>query len=542
MTNRSEPPNPRPRAAHIGTVVALGTAASKIIGLLREIVIARAYGTGIVADAYYYAYMITGNLFVLLGGFNGPIDSCIITVLSDKDESMWLRILLKIARRVVSALTCLSLFICLIAPLVIPSLSALYQPKAAENQDLLRTQFAQEFLSQLYITTPLIILGGLLGVLYAIERKRNQVLLPSIAPAVASLVIISVVYPVHACGINLGWPLALATLAGALAQFLVQLPAWYKVPKKAVETDGADSAVAEFSRMSLPAFLSTSVGQLTVYVDSAFALGLGTGAWTALSYSSRLIQMPLGILNTALLIPMFPKFTESVTQSDIPGLVHDLHRCLRFLWFVTLPIVALFSALAQFTVSLLLEGDQFKSDSVRIVTLALLYLIPQMFFYLGRELLARIFWAFRDTKTPFRIALMVLTLKLGFDVLFVWILKMNVAGISLATTTVSAISFVVSIVILNSRFSIEAAKLVGPLTAMICAAVCSWIVTTRTMEAFYPVLGLGKPALLFSITASSAAGALTYIMFCFLFRIQEVKLLWELAKGLLRKLKINPKC
>lgn len=65
---------------HTDSIVALGTAASKLIGLLREIVVARAYGTTYVADAYNYVYMITGNFFVLFGGFNGPIDSCILAL------------------------------------------------------------------------------------------------------------------------------------------------------------------------------------------------------------------------------------------------------------------------------------------------------------------------------------------------------------------------------------------------------------------------------------------------------------------------------
>ena len=516
------------RVAHTSGIIAGGTAASKVIGLLRDMVVARCFGTGVVADAFNYTILLTGTFFVLFGGFNGPIDSCVVSVAADKDAASQREIVARIGRLIFACLVILSLVAYLVAPLLVPWASKFYRG----DQSI----FAHEFLTQLFIMLPMIVLGGLIGVLYGIARLRNKLLLPSVAPAIASLVIVLVVWPAHTIfGITAGWPLAVGSVVGALAQFLVQLPLYFEdraQPPDKTDPVQIDHAVAQFKRMSAPAILSTSVGQLTIYVDAAFAIALGTGAWTAVAYSNRLVQMPLGILNTALLVPMFPRFTASAAIGDHATIRNDLYLSLRFIWFVALPIVAIFSAMAEPVVRILFQGEQFTEASVRIVTQALLFLAPQMVFYLGRELVTRVFWAFKDSTTPFRMAIATLVLKALLDAVFVWWLKLDVAGISLATTLVSAINFVVLIKLLRRRIPLKLFSLIRPLMMMVGAAAFAWFVSSATLAGIRPLLGLGKIYLLSAVFIASAFGTLAYLATCSLLRLSEVGFLFSIVRSI----------
>jgi putative peptidoglycan lipid II flippase len=232
---------------------------------------------------------------------------------------------------------------------------------------------------------------------------------------------------------------------------------------------------------------------------------------------------------------MFPRFAEAAATNDQSTLQSDLHRCLRFLWFTTLPIVAIFAALSEPVVSLLFQGGQFDKESVKIVTLALLFLVPQMFFYLGRELLARVFWSFKDTRTPFLIAVSVLILKGILDAIFVLILKMNVAGISLATTVVSGVSFIASAFLLQRKMPLALSALAAPLAKMLAASALAWLVASQINANLLPAMTMDKVHQSISMACAAGASGSAYFIACWLLRLSETKILVELAATIFQR-------
>jgi len=362
----SDQAKPHPRLAKSFSQVAAATVASKVVGLIRDVIVGKAYGTSIVADAYQYAYLLTGNFFVMFGGLGGPFDTCTVTVLDSKSE----------------------------------------------------------------------------------EQR----------------------------------PVILRKL------------------------------------------LKSTYG--------AFALGMGTGAWAALNLSNRLVQLPLGVLVTAMIVPMLPRFTRSATTGNFEKLRSDFERSVRFLWFTTLPILAVFCALAKDIVRVLFEGGQFKQDSVDLVTLALIFQLPSMFFYVARDLMTRVFYAFRDTHTPFRIACLTLVLKAIFDAVFVLYYKMDVAGISLSTSLVTAVNFVVLICLLKKQRNMGLNKIILPTLGMAVGAIICWFITAKTM----PLVGQLIPQKIsgfIPIAISALAGLFAYAATCWAFRIEDMKLV--ISQLLLRK-------
>ncbi len=169
--------------------------------------------------------------------------------------------------------------------------------------------------------------------------------------------------------------------------------------------------------MLWPAAVSTSIGQLTVYVDSLFASQVQTwteyagGAWTAIVNSNRLVQLPLGVLLTAMLVPILPRFTEQVVNNQIDELKAEFRRSLRILWFLSLPMAGILIALPAPILSLLFQHGHFTQKDTDLFSVALVWLVPSIIFYVGRDLITRVFYAHQDSTTPYRVAMVAIVLK-----------------------------------------------------------------------------------------------------------------------------------
>ena len=252
----------------IAGFVGIITVISKIFGLFRDLVIAKFYGTTITADAYNFAYLLTGNALVLLGGLGGPFHSATISTLTKiKDNAKEAgSFLIKIFALTFAFLTIITLFVVSfkdkIVHYLVPAtgLSPMYQEKLWHLTSM-----------QLEIMSPLIIISGLLGILCGVANVYGGYFWPSFSPVLPSLAIIVVVFM---CGNSkLGIALGIGTLLGAVLQLIVQIPCVIKAGlfenlKLALVKN--QKVVLDFGHFLGPALLSTTIGQLTVYIDSFF--------------------------------------------------------------------------------------------------------------------------------------------------------------------------------------------------------------------------------------------------------------------------------
>lgn len=163
----------------IAGIVAVATLISKIFGLVREQVIAAAFGVGPVVNAYAYAYVIPGFLLILLGGINGPFHSALVSVLAKRDKS-------EAAPLVETVTTLVSLFLLIITVILIIFAGIfidLLAPGLDQQAKLIAVQ-------QLQIMAPLALLAGLIGIGFGTLNAADQYWLPSISPLFSSLAVV----------------------------------------------------------------------------------------------------------------------------------------------------------------------------------------------------------------------------------------------------------------------------------------------------------------------------------------------------------------
>jgi putative peptidoglycan lipid II flippase len=560
----------KPSMARTAGLVAALTVVSKVIGLARDMMVASQFGTSIVADAYNYAYMFTGNILILFGGLGGPFHSSVVTVLTPrKDDPQTGRLILQMAGITSALLAFATVVMVLLAPFIVSQMSDRYSPdwakpgatvtertqatiatvlgdKEAANlkvgdqvpeqvPNLARSLFSDQMLEQLYLMIPLIIISGLVGISYGVLNVHHKMFWPSLSPAIASIaIIIAIVVTDDTDRLRYGIPLAVGTLAGAVGQVLAQLPSLFKLPLSWRLTTKTDPALHEYIHMLWPAMISTGVGQITVYIDGYFALPEFTGdagAWTAVINSNRLVQLPLGILLTAMLVPILPRFTEHVVANRKDELKEDMRRALRFLWFLALPMTAILLAIPDQVVKLLFQRGNFTAESTQMVTVALVFLVPSMFFYVARDLITRVFYAFKDSKTPYYVALMAIALKVFLDWLLVVVFHLGIAGISLATTFITIFNLTMLTWFLKRKVgNLGGTSLVSPLLVMIGGSVVCGLIALSLHNLITSNISIAGKWMniaastwvnMFGIACGGAAGMAAYVFWCTMFKLEE---------------------
>ncbi len=510
-------------------IVAVLTVLSKCAGLVRDIVVLQAFGTNYLSDAFNNATLFTGNILILFGGLGGPFHSSAVAVLTPRKEdpdSGRMMVQIFLATMIFLILPSVAIYV------FAPNLIQLIAPSSA-LAEAHRQEYWNETVRQIRIMLPLVAISGFVGLSYGVLNVYNKIFWPSFSPAIASLaIIIAVFFFGDSAGIVC---LAWATLAGAIGQAVVQIPGMLKTPLKWSFSRVMHPGLKEYLVMLGPAAFSTSIGQISLYVHLYFTSTIQEGGWTAIVNANRLIQLPLGVLLTAMLVPILPRFTEQVAANRIDDLKLELSKALRLLWFLALPIAGLLMAIPAPIIRLLFERGKFTTHSTEMVTTVMIFLAPGIFFYLARDLITRVFYAHQDSKTPFLIALAAIALQTLLDWLFVFQLKTGIAGIAIATTLVTIFNlFALTFFARKKIGRLGTTKLVNPTAIMILAStVCgavAWFISNQTI-AILPQNFVGQ---LISLSLAGGSGLAAYLLICMLFKLEEPS---SVANRLLKKRK-----
>jgi putative peptidoglycan lipid II flippase len=424
--------------AGIAGIVAAATLISKIFGLVRQVAIAAAFGVGVAYDAYNYAYIVPGFLFVLLGGINGPFHSAIVSALAKRDKSEAAPIVETITTLVGGILILLTIILVVFAgvfiDLVAPGLTGQVRVLAIE---------------QLQIMAPMAVLAGLIGIGFGTLSSADMYWLPSVSPLFSSVTLIvglgiltlqlgtQITLPQYARmgALVLAW----GTLAGAILQWLVQLGAQWRAGMGTLRLrfDWKLPGVNEVLKVMGPATLSSGMLQINLYTDLFFASYI-PGAAAAMGFAGLLVQTPLGIISNMLLVPLLPVFSRLTEPDNWPELKERIRQGLLLTALSMLPLGALMMTLALPIVQVVYQRGAFKQSASDLVGSMLIAYGVGMFVYLARDVLVRVFYALGDGDTPFRISIVNIFLNGVLD--YILVKPLGAPGLILATVTVNITS------------------------------------------------------------------------------------------------------
>lgn len=505
--------------ARSASVIGFATLCSRFLGFIRDIVIARLFGVYIYAQAFVVAFRIPNLLRDLMG--EGAANAAIVPVFSEyaarhKRKEFW-----ELANVVLNLFLVVLMAITLLGIAFAPAIVRLMAPGFIASPEKLEITIRLT-----RIIFPYILLISLAAYSMGVLNSLKHFAVPAFAPCLfnISLIVFTLIFRQGIKG------LALGVLAGGLAQLVIQGAVLYRKGfHLKLFRRFRHPAAKTIGILMVPRLFSSAVYQLNNFVDSAFGslvAIVGEGGVAVLYFSYRLILFPLGIFSTALSQAILPTFSRQALEEDLGMLKQTLFWGLRSAVFLLLPASAGLMILARPIVSAIFLGGKFDAYSVQITANALFFYGIGLFAYGASKILQACFFALKDTKTPAKAAFIALIVNIVLNAVLMFPLK--IGGIALATSLSGINTFIILFVILRRRlggFGLQEvfASFSRVLAASICMGVIVYFSWQRLAAAAY-----GR---FFALGLTIIFGIVSYAVFCFVFRVDEMRQLYRILRG-----------
>lgn len=379
------------RVVNASLLVGALFAVDKAAGLLRQVIVARAYGLGPELDAYNAANNLPDALFALISG--GALALALIPVLTEVRQQGGRPALWAVFSRVANlAFAVTSGLAGLIALGALPLAQTVVVPGFAPAQQ----QLVADLMRLNLLATLVFSLSGL--VMGALQAEQHF-LLPALAPLFYDLGQIA--------GVWFGQPrlgiygLAWGTVAGAVLHLVIQLPGLAR--RQFRWTPGlslSDPGVRRVLALMGPRILTIACVNLIFILNDNLASRLPAGAVTALAYAWLIMQLPETVIGTAAGTALLPTLAELAARGDRAGLRSLLRRALAVLLVLTVPTVAAAWLLLPTAVRLVFEGRAFTPEAAGLVAQAARLMMLGLVGHALKEVAARTFYALQDARPP----------------------------------------------------------------------------------------------------------------------------------------------
>lgn len=429
------------RARHIlrsSVIVIALLGLGKITGLVRLRLISNTFGTTPAYDAFTSANQLPEVFVTLISG--GALAVAFIPVyskyLTDRQSAESLRLANSILTLVLAVLGGISA----VAIFFAGPLSTLLVPGYDPQQQKLTADIMRIILLQ---TT----LYGLGGVLSSILNAHQHFTIPALAPITLDIgYIIGLVFFVPTMGV---YGLAWGTVFGGALNILIHIPALRRFGFKAfLVLDTQMQGVREIVRLMGPRVVTLGAIQLMDLFIILLGSFLLAGRISAYFYGYQIMQLPETLLGTAIAIVVFPTMAELYNSGNINDLKRTSMAALRIVWTLTIPASVGLLLLGRPAISVFLQGGAFTEKSTDLVFGVLVFFSIRLVAEASLEILARLFYAQHDTKTPMYVALGWLAINISLAFLLTG--PLGVKGLALASTIAFAAQSL-ALFILNRR-------------------------------------------------------------------------------------------
>jgi putative peptidoglycan lipid II flippase len=413
------------------STVSLLTLASRITGLVREQLIAAAFGASAATDAFNVAFRIPNLLRRLFA--EGAFSQAFVPILADTRERHGDEATHRLVDAVVSVLAWALLVTCVVGMVGAPALVWLIGSGLAEF-DLAATMTRWMF--------PYIAFMSMVALSAGILNTWKRFAVPAATPVLLNLAVIAAAWwgaPLLArWGFNPVLALAAGVMLGGALQAAIQIPALRAIgcmPRFAVGWASLKAAwqhpgVGRVLRRMAPALLGVSVAQISLLINTQIASHVGVGAVSWLTYADRLMEFPTALLGVALGVVLLPQLSAAQARDDTQAYSDMLDWGLRMLMLLALPCAVALIVFPKALVAVLFHYGQFQPQDVTQTTRALMGYGVGLMGLVGVKVLAPGFYARHDIRTPVRIAIVVLVATQAMNALLVP--RLGHAGLALS--------------------------------------------------------------------------------------------------------------
>jgi putative peptidoglycan lipid II flippase len=407
------------RLARSAGLIGLATMTSRVLGVVREMVLAALFGAagGVEMDAYNVAFRVPNLLRDLFA--EGAMTAAFVptftrTLARDGREAAW-----RLGNLVINALLILT-GIAVVAGIVFAyPITRAIAPRFGDTPGKLEltthlTRVMLPFLTTMAASV------AMMGMLNSLRRFFIPALSPAMFNVATILCAVLLVPLMPYAGLPPITGIAIGTVLGGLGQILLQWPTLRGEGfRYRPILDFSDPALREVLRLMIPGTLGLAAVQINVFVNTYLATGQPQGAVSWLSYAFRLMYLPIGVFGISVATAALPEISRHAAAGDVPAMRSTLSRALRMMLMLTVPATVGLMVLADPIVALILERGRFTAHDTAATAAALMCYAPGLLAYSGVKIASPVFYSMRDSRTPVLVSVTSVGVNLFVNILLV---------------------------------------------------------------------------------------------------------------------------
>ncbi len=412
------------------------TLISRVLGLVRDVVIANVMGTGLAADVFLFANKIPNFLRRLFA--EGAFAQAFVPVLSEyqaEDEKNGTNETKKLIAQVSGTLGVIISLVTIVGMIGSPIIVMLFGfgwfvEWFNDGEQANKFELASSLLK---ITFPYLWFVSLTALSGAILNTMGKFAVAAFTPVLLNVCIITSAIFLSPHLENPAYALAWGVFLGGLTQFIFQIPFLYRAgvlvkPQWAWQTKG----VNKIKKLIVPALFGVSVTQINLLLDTLIASFLITGSISWLYYADRLLEFPLGLFGIGIATVILPSLAGLHAKKNNNEFGATLDWGIKVVCFMGIPALAGLMVLAQPIIMVLFMRGEFSQTDVMQVSFALYAYLSGLVSFMFIKILAPGYYARQDTKTPVKIGIKAMVANMAFNLMLApfW----GYVGLALATT------------------------------------------------------------------------------------------------------------
>lgn len=515
------------RIAKAASVVGAATLVSRILGFIRDAVIAWYFGAGFSSDAFIAAFRIPNLLRRLFA--EGSLSSAFIPIFTDYLVKQDKAEAFNLARSAFRVLTIFLVLVAIAGILMSPWIVRIIAPgfsaqKLALTVTLTRMMF------------PYIVFIGLVALCMGVLNVLGHFAAPASAPILLNLSMIGSVLLICPVLTEPVLGLALGVLIGGVLQLGLQLPVlvrsgfrfWKRV--KLIHP-----GVRRVGTLIPPVILGGAVYQINIVVGTLLASFLPEGSVTFLYFADRLVQFPLGVFAIATATAVLPSLSRQAAAGAFDALRDTFRNTLQMVFFIALPAMTGLIILREPIVTLLFQRGEFDAAATRLTAQALLYYSLGLGAFSAVRIVAAVFFSLQDTRTPVRMAGISIMANIILGVVLMKPLAHG--GLALATSLASMLNLALLVRALRTKLGALGASAIArsAVSALVSSAIMGvgvWAVA-QFMIPSNPGTLSGR---LWGVAVSVAAGLCIYGAVAYILKSPEmIRVFAEVKKVIVKK-------
>lgn len=499
------------------------TMLSKVLGFGREIILGYFYGTSAYSDVYIVSMNIPLVVFSSIGvALVTTFIPLYQEVLSEKGSKR----ALKFSNNIMSIVLILSILLGILGYIFAEPLVKLFAMHYTGEKLILAVKFVRIMIGG-------VVFIGLSNLMTSYLQIQGDFTIPGMIGFPNNIVIIiSIILSATTGNIYI---LAVGTLIGMASQFVFQVPFAIKKGYRFKPTiDIKDEYLRKMLWLVMPVLIGVAVNQVNTMVDRSLASGLGDGVITALNNANRLNGFVMGLFISTLGAVIYPTLSKLSTENNKEKFAESVSNSVNCVNLLVMPASIGAIVLATPVVRILFERGAFDDRSTALTATALVFYSVGMIGFGLREILSKVFYSLKDTKTPMINGIIAVILNIVLNIVLVKV--MGHGGLALATSLSSIICILLLFISLKKKIGYYGQdKIRSTFIKTLVASLVMGVVTYFVYKFLSGILGLGFIQEAISLGTSIAIGGVIYLALIIVFKVEEVNMAIDMIKKKLKR-------